>query len=67
MVEILEMVDEGDLPFDRTMRISTAEEDAKGKIAARIPENLKRMQVFGGGKLVWHWAETYAGDSFTAC
>ena len=29
-VEILEMVNEGDLPFDRTMKISTAEEDAKG-------------------------------------
>jgi RNA polymerase primary sigma factor len=44
VVEILEMVDEGDLPFDRTMRISTAEEDAKGKIAARIPENLKTVR-----------------------
>src|SRR6185369_5478931 len=43
-VEILEMVDEGDLPFDRTMKISTAEEDAKGKIAARIPENLKTVR-----------------------
>jgi RNA polymerase primary sigma factor len=43
-VEILTMVDEGDLPFDRTMKISTAEEDAKGKIAARIPENLKTVR-----------------------
>ncbi len=43
-VEILEMVDEGDLPFDRTMKISTAEDDAKGKIAARIPENLKTVR-----------------------
>ncbi len=43
-VEILEMVDEGDLPFDRTMRVSTAEEDHKGKIAARIPENLKTVR-----------------------
>ena len=43
-VEILEMVHEGDLPFDRTMRISTAEDDAKGKIAARIPENLKTVR-----------------------
>ena len=42
-VEILEMVNEGDLPFDRTMKISTAEDDAKGKIAARIPENLKTV------------------------
>ncbi|MEX0775941.1 MAG: RNA polymerase sigma factor RpoD [Phycisphaeraceae bacterium] len=44
-VEILEMVHEGDLPFDRTMRISTAEEDAKGKIAARIPGNLKTIRI----------------------
>ncbi|MEX0655280.1 MAG: RNA polymerase sigma factor RpoD, partial [Phycisphaeraceae bacterium] len=43
-VETLEMVDEGDLPFDRTMKISTAEEDAKGKIAARIPVNLKTIK-----------------------
>ncbi len=43
-VEILEMVNEGDLPFDRTMKISTAEEDAKGKIASRIPENLKTVR-----------------------
>jgi len=44
MVEILEMVHAGDLPFDRTMKISTAEEDAKGKIAARIPNNLKTIR-----------------------
>jgi len=43
-VEVLEMVHGGDLPFDRTMKISTAEEDAKGKIAARIPFNLKTIK-----------------------
>ncbi|MEO0964566.1 MAG: RNA polymerase sigma factor RpoD [Planctomycetota bacterium] len=43
-VETLELVHEGDLPFDRTMKISTAEEDAKGKIAARIPSNLKTIK-----------------------
>ena len=42
-VEILELVAEGNLPFDRTMKISTAEEDAKEKIALRIPENLKTI------------------------
>jgi RNA polymerase primary sigma factor len=42
-VEVLEQVHEGNLPFDRTMKISTAQEDAKGKIAARIPENLKTI------------------------
>ena len=43
-VEILEMVDDGELPFDRTMKISTAEDDSKGKIAARIPVNLKTVR-----------------------
>ncbi len=43
-VDVLEQVHEGDLPFDRTMKISTAEEDAKGKIAARIPVNLKTVK-----------------------
>ncbi|HRP63766.1 MAG TPA: sigma-70 factor domain-containing protein, partial [Phycisphaerales bacterium] len=39
-VDILQQVHDGNLPFDRTMRISTAEENAKDKIAARIPVNL---------------------------
>ena len=43
--ETLGMVDAGNLPFDRTMKISTAEEDAKGKIATRIPHNLKTIHL----------------------
>jgi RNA polymerase primary sigma factor len=40
-VEILQQVDEGDLPFDRTMKISTAEDQAdKATIGQRIPMNL---------------------------
>jgi len=59
MVEILELVDEGDLPFDRTMKISTAEEDAKGKIAARIPENLKTVaKLIDLNRLDWNQLET---------
>ena len=38
-VEILQQVHSGALPFDRTMRISTAETNAKDKVAARIPVN----------------------------
>jgi RNA polymerase primary sigma factor len=38
-VETLRQVHEGTLPFDRTMRISTAEDNAKDKIAQRIPFN----------------------------
>ena len=37
---ILDKVHASDLPFDRTMRVSTAEEDSKQKIAARIPYNV---------------------------
>ena len=43
-VETLRMVSTGDLPFDRTMRISTAEANAKDKIARRIPVNLITIQ-----------------------
>jgi RNA polymerase primary sigma factor len=40
-VEILQQVDDGDLPFDRTMKISTAEDNPdKGTIGQRIPLNL---------------------------
>ena len=34
---MLQQVHDGELPFDRTMRISTAEENAKEKVARRIP------------------------------
>jgi RNA polymerase primary sigma factor len=44
-VDTLELVNKGDLPFDRTMRISTAETNAKEKIAKRIPYNLKTIKV----------------------
>src|SRR5436190_21870950 len=45
-VEILQQVDDGDLPFDRTMKISTAEDQAdKGTIGQRIPINLQSVRV----------------------
>jgi len=43
-VDILAMVESGELPFDRTMRISTAEVDAKGTISKRIPANLNTIR-----------------------
>ncbi len=43
-VDTLKAVDSGDLPFDRTMRISTAEDNAKQKIAARIPNNVRTLE-----------------------
>ena len=44
-IEILELVDEGKLPFDRTMRISTAEENAKQKVVSRIPINVSTIKL----------------------
>ncbi len=45
-VEILQQVDDGDLPFDRTMKISTAEDQAdKGTIGQRIPMNLASVRI----------------------
>ncbi len=45
-VEILQQVADGDLPFDRTMKISTAEDQAdKGTIGKRIPINLASVRM----------------------
>ena len=48
-VEILQQVDDGDLPFDRTMKISTAEDQAdKSTIGQRIPMNLETVRSMLG-------------------
>ncbi|MEM9346344.1 MAG: RNA polymerase sigma factor RpoD [Planctomycetota bacterium] len=58
-VEILDMVHAGDLPFDRTMKISTAEENAKEKIATRIPNNLKTIKkLLDLNRELWEQMET---------
>ena len=58
-VEILDMVHAGDLPFDRTMKISTAEENAKEKIATRIPNNLKTIKkLLELNRELWDQIET---------
>ena len=44
-VDTLQQVHEGNLPFDRTMRISTAEENAKDKVALRVPTNLATVRL----------------------
>ncbi len=43
-VEILQQVGDGTLPFDRTMRISTAENQAKAAVQKRLPANLKTIR-----------------------
>jgi len=44
-IDILDLVHGGKLPFDRTMRISTAEENAKQKVASRIPVNTATVRL----------------------
>ncbi len=39
-VEMLQQVNDGTLPFDRTMKISTGENQAKAAVMARLPGNL---------------------------
>ncbi len=60
-IDILQQVHEGTLPFDRTMRISTAESNAKDRIAARIPYNLAtiRIKLDQNNKL---WSQLEAGQ-----
>ena len=43
-VSILEQVERGNLPFDRTLRISTANQSAKTSVTKRIPENLATVR-----------------------
>ncbi len=43
-VTILKQVHSGELPFDRTMRISTLEANSRDKISKRIPYNLETIQ-----------------------
>jgi RNA polymerase primary sigma factor len=43
-VDILQQVHDGTLPFDRTMKISTSEHQAKTRISQRIPVNLETVR-----------------------
>ena len=43
-VETLKMVRDGVLPFDRTMRVSTLDDQAKDKLSQRIPSNLPTIE-----------------------
>jgi RNA polymerase primary sigma factor len=43
-LDVLRLVAGGDLPFDRTIRVSTAEDNARQRIAARMPANLDTVQ-----------------------
>ncbi len=44
-IKILQQVESGDLPFDRTMKTSTTETLGKDSINKRLPENLKTARL----------------------
>ena len=44
-MSILDQVGEGQLPFDRTMRVSTANHSAKTSVLKRIPQNLATIRA----------------------
>ena len=53
-MEILQQVHEGDLPFDRTMKISTAENLSKETITDRMPANLETVRkIVEANKADW--------------
>ena len=67
--ELLRLVQTGELPFDRTMRISTAENNARERITARIPGNLATIQqLLQLNRQDWegHVAALAAGDGVKA-
>ncbi len=45
VVEIMEQVRDGQLPFDRTMKISTGENQAKPIVLQRLPGNLQTVRM----------------------
>jgi len=56
--EMLRSVDAGSLPFDRTIRISTAAEDPKGTILRRLPHNLRTLdRLMAANRADWERLE----------
>ncbi len=61
-VEILQMVGDGQLPFDRTMKISTAENLAKETISERLPINLITVRAIIDANLA-NWDDLYKAEA----
>jgi len=67
--DLLRGVAKGELPFDRTMRTSNADEQAKNRILARIPTNVPTIErLLGLNRADWDEAERLrlAGDEVSA-
>lgn len=62
-VQTLKQVSAGELPFDRTLRISTLDENAKEKLSQRIPANLPTIErLLERNKEDWNEIESLRGD-----
>ncbi|MFK7883453.1 MAG: RNA polymerase sigma factor RpoD [Phycisphaerales bacterium] len=62
-VQTLKQVSAGELPFDRTLRISTLDENAKEKLAQRIPANLPTIEkLLELNRVDWQELEALRGD-----
>ena len=62
-IETLQQVHDGHLPFDRTMRISTAEENAKEKVATRrIPVQLGDGSTTARPQREWRGIRSTIGE-----
>ncbi|RMH28217.1 MAG: RNA polymerase sigma factor RpoD [Planctomycetota bacterium] len=62
-VATLRQVSNGELPFDRTLRISTLDENAKDKLSLRIPANLPTIEkILELNREDWHTLESLRGD-----
>ncbi len=55
-VDILRQVESGELPFDRTMKMSTAENLVRAVVKKRLPQNLSTVD-----KLLEHNVDLFAG------
>jgi RNA polymerase primary sigma factor len=67
--ELFKSVENGSLPFDRTIRISTAAEDPKGTILRRLPHNLATLgRLMAANRADWERLEQAkaAGDATVA-
>ncbi|MGC9454565.1 MAG: RNA polymerase sigma factor RpoD [Phycisphaerae bacterium] len=63
-VEILSQVYAGDLPFDRTMKISTAENLSKETITERMPANLETVRrIIEANRDDWAKIKSTSSDS----
>lgn len=65
-VEVLRQVQQGHLPFDRTMRLSTLDENSKEKLAVRIPANLPTIErLLEMNRADWLILDALRGDDGT--